>query len=451
MKLKFLGAARTVTGSKHLVTQGNTQVLVDCGMFQGQKELRLKNWEPFPGEISKLSAVVLTHAHIDHSGYLPLLVRQGFKGPIYATPATFALCEILLRDSGRIHEEDARRANKYGYSKHKPALPLYTEEDAIKALKQFKTFDFGKELLLGEDLSVTASRAGHILGSAILSMRGSNTSVVFSGDLGRPGGEVMREPATIQHGDYLVLESTYGDRLHAKTDPSEELGRVIEETVSRGGTIVIPAFAVGRAQQLLYFLWRLKQKGKLPDVPLYLDSPMAQDATDIMRKFGNEHKLPEDVCRDVCHLPHYIDSVEESKKLHEGSFPKIILSASGMAEGGRVLHHIKRFGPDRNSAILFTGFQAPGTRGDKMLRGIREIKIHGQMVPIEARVEVLESMSSHADWSEMLSWLEGFTKPPRTVFLTHGNLEAAEALKRRIEEKFGWNVEIPTEGQEFSL
>jgi metallo-beta-lactamase family protein len=451
VKIQFLGGAQTVTGSKHLVTYENLHILVDCGMFQGQKDLRQKNWEPFPGDIEKLDAVILTHAHIDHSGFLPLLVKQGYKGPIYATKATYDLCQVLLRDSGRIHEEDARRANRYGYSKHKPALPLYTEEDAIFALQQFKTFDFGADVPLRDDLRFHASHAGHILGSAIITMRNDNTAIVFSGDLGRPNDNVMREPATIQHADYLVLESTYGNRLHPESDPVEELGRVINETVKQGGVVLIPSFAVGRTQHILFLLWRLKQEGKLPDVPIYLDSPMAQDATEIMRAHQNEHKLTEEVAHEVCQMADYIESVDASKELHKGSYPKIILSASGMAEGGRVLHHIKRFGSDPHNSIIFTGFQAPGTRGDKLVRGFREVKIHGKMVPINARVEILESLSSHADYDEILSWLEGFTKPPRKVFLTHGNLESAEALKAKIEENFNWRVVIPEEGQEFNL
>jgi metallo-beta-lactamase family protein len=429
MKIHFLGAAETVTGSKFLLERPGRKVLVDCGLFQGYKHLRLQNWAPFPIPPAAVDAVVLTHAHIDHSGYLPILVRDGFKGPIYATEATFDLCEILLRDSGRIHEEDARRANKYGYSKHHPALPLYTEEDAIGALKQFKTFGFGVELSLGEEFTVSASRAGHILGSAILTFRTPTNTVVFSGDLGRKRDPIMKKPATIQKADYLILESTYGNRLHSQESAEEELGGIIRDTARKGGTVLIPSFAVGRTQMLLYLLYKLKESGSIPDLPVYLDSPMAQDATNLMEKNSSEHILPKDLCRKVCSVAKYVQTPEESKSLFGNHFPSVIISASGMAEGGRVLHHIRHYGPNPHNAIVFAGFQAPMTRGDRMVSGAKEVKIHGKMVPIHARVEILESLSSHADYGEVLTWLKGFVDPPRKVFLVHGERDSLASLK----------------------
>lgn len=451
MKLKFLGAAGTVTGSKFLLRAPGQTVLVDCGLFQGIKNLRLQNWEPFPENVGEIDAVVLTHAHIDHSGYLPLLVRQGFNGPIYATRATCDLCEILLRDSGRIQEDDARRANKYGYSKHKPAKPLYTEDDAIRALRQFKPIDFGVDYRLGDELTVHASRAGHILGSAILTFRTATESIVFSGDLGRPDNPVIKNPATIQRADYLILESTYGDRLHPTESALDELGEVIRSTADKGGVVVIPSFAVGRAQMLLYLLYRLKEKGQIPDIPIYLDSPMAQDATEIMLKHTNEHKLSKELCKDVCSVAHYIQTPKESEELHRHPLPMVIISASGMVEGGRVLDHIRRFAPSHRNSIIFAGFQAPMTRGDRILRGAKEVKIYGKMVPIRARVEIMENLSSHADYEEILSWLGKFEEAPRKVFLVHGEAASAAALKSRIEEQFDWEVVIPSQSEEFEL
>ncbi len=451
MKLKFLGATRTVTGSKYLLTEGSQRVLIDCGLFQGLKELRLRNWEPFPEDVNSISAIVLTHAHIDHTGYIPLLVRQGYKGPIYASSATAELCSILLRDCGRIQEEDTRRANKYGYTKHKPALPLYTEQDAIEALKQFKTYEFGEELKLGSDLSVHMSRAGHILGSAILTFRNGDTTLVFTGDLGRPNDPIMKEPAIIQNADYLVMESTYGNRLHSTIDPKKELGEIISSTVHKGGSVIIPSFAVGRTQTILYLIYLLKQEKAIPDIPIYLDSPMAEDATDLLLRFKSQLRLSEEVCKAVHNIAHYVKTSEESKRLNNLVYPAVIISASGMAEGGRVLHHIKHFGPDPLNAIVFTGFQASMTRGDRILRGAKEVKIHGEIVHIRARIENLSSLSSHADYEELITWLRNFQEQPRTVFLTHGEAEASEALKKIIEEKLKWNVKIPNYLEEISL
>lgn len=451
MKLKFLGATRTVTGSKYLLKTYDQTVLIDCGLFQGHKEGRLKNWEPFPESVEDIDVVVLTHAHIDHSGYLPLLVRQGFKGSILATAATRDLCEVLLRDSGRIHEEDARRANKYGYSKHTPALPLYTEEDAIIALKQFKTIGFGTDYPLGEELKLHLSRSGHILGSAFLTLRSETETLVFSGDLGRPDNPIMKKPATIQIADYLVLEATYGNRLHPDASDVEELGEIIRSTVKKGGTVLIPSFAVGRAQAILHLLYQLKSTNAIPDIPIYLDSPMAQNATEIMQKHTSEHSLSKELCAEVCGIAHYVQSPQESKALHSSPFPSVIISASGMVEGGRVLHHMKHYAPDHHNSIVFTGFQAGMTRGDRILRGAREVKIHGKMVPIRARVELLEGLSSHADHEEIFEWLKGFVEQPRKVFLTHGSPESCEALKRKIEERLGWNVAVPEYLEEVEL
>lgn len=443
MKLRFLGAAGTVTGSKTIIETQDRTILVDCGLFQGYKELRERNWTGLPYSIEKIDAVVLSHAHIDHSGYLPILTRDGFKGKIYATHATRDLCEILLRDCGRIQEEDARRANRYGYTRHKPALPLYTEKDAVDCLKQFAPLAFGVDTPLSPTLNVHASRAGHILGSAILTFRTPEETLVFTGDLGRAKNPIMRPPAQIQIADDLVLESTYGNRLHPSENDEEKLGAIIRKTAKRGGVVLIPAFAVGRTQVALYLIHQLKAKNQIPDLPVYLDSPMAQDATDIMSHHQKEHSLSPELCKKVCSVAEYVQSPQDSKELHKRHYPMIIISASGMAEGGRILHHLKKYAPDHHNAIVFVGFQAPMTRGDRILSGAREVKIHGDMIPVRANVELLETLSSHADSQEILDWLKGFVKPPRQVFLNHGEPDAARALKEKIEEKFGWRVIIP--------
>lgn len=443
MKISFLGATGTVTGSKYLIEHGRKKILVDCGLFQGYKELRLRNWNALPFDPQDLDAVLLTHAHIDHSGYIPLLVKQGFKRKIYCSEATYALCKILLPDSGYLHEEDARRANKYGYTKHKPAEPLYTEKEARFSLAQFHTLDFGKPFYLDEDLHFTMSRAGHILGSAFITLSGDNRTITFSGDLGRQNDPIMQPPAHLQQTDYLLIESTYGDRLHSTKDPLEEIGEVIRSTAAKGGTVVIPAFAVGRAQIMLYYIQELKKSGSIPDLPVFLDSPMAISATNLLCQFNNEHQLSKKACHDVCDSVTYTRTVEDSKRLDVSSMPSVIVSASGMATGGRVLHHLKRFITDSKHTILFTGYQAGGTRGDRIIKGEKEIKIHGQFHPVHARIENLDTLSAHADYEEILTWLRHIVKPPRKVFITHGEPRASLSLKEKIEKEFGWTVVIP--------
>jgi len=452
MKLSFLGATETVTGSKYLLETGDKKYLIDCGLFQGKKELRLRNWEPFPVDPKTIEAVILTHAHLDHTGYLPLLVKQGFKGKIYATEATRDLAEILLLDSGRIQEEDARQANKHGYSKHKPALALYTENDAKHAMKYFHTVDFGVVHRLPGNVTFSFAHSGHILGSALVTIKDHERTVVFSGDLGRPLDPVLIHPEHIESADYLVLESTYGNRLHPKRDVLTQLEEIIKSTFARGGTVVIPAFAVGRTQILLYYIYRLEQENRLPaHTPIYLDSPMAQNATALWNKYVGEHRLPKAECERVCSVAEYVRTPEESKRLDRSSVPSIIISASGMAEGGRVLYHLAHFAPKEESTILFTGYQATGTRGADMLRGAREIKIHGQMIPVRARVENLDTLSSHADYEETIAWLKNFKKAPKKVFLTHGEQDSATALKAKIEANLGWNVVVPRYLESFDL
>lgn len=442
MQLSFLGAVGTVTGSKYLLTIGAKKILVDCGLYQGYKELRLRNWEQPPVNPAEVDAVILTHAHIDHSGYLPLFVKNGFKGPIYSTLGTKELCGILLPDCGHLEEEAAYFANKYGFSKHTPALPLYTQADAEKAMPQFVTIPYDKDFSFTPEFSFTFLRAGHILGSAFVRLTCKNSTVLFTGDMGRPHDPIMREPEIITATDYLIIESTYGNRTHSKQTPEDQLEAIINKTVKRGGSVIIPAFAVGRVQSILYYLAQLKQKKLIPDIPIFLDSPMAVDATDIYLRHCDEHRLGHQ-CSNIFNVATYVNTVDESKEIDTYRMPMIIISASGMATGGRVLHHLKAFAPDQRNTILFTGYQAGGTRGARMLEGQTEIKIHGQMIPVHAKVEYMDNMSAHADSDEILAWLAHFKKTPRKVFITHGEPNAAAALKEKIEQQFGWNCVLP--------
>lgn len=454
MKLTFLGATGTVTGSKYLLEADGKRIMIDCGLFQGKKDLRLRNWADLPVDPHSIEAILLTHAHLDHCGYIPRLVRQGFKGPIYCSAATADLCGIILPDSGHIQEEDAAQANKHNWSKHTPALPLYTEAEARAALTQIVPVKFGKAYGIG-DLSFTLSRAGHILGAAFIKIvDGDGTSILFSGDLGRPGDPVMKPPAQAQKADYIVVESTYGDRLHDADDPSDDLERIIVKTAARGGTLIIPAFAVGRAQSILYYLHRLKQEERIPStLPIYLDSPMAIDATELLHRHMSDHRLPKDLCREVCAVAAYTRTIEESKQLdgNHNNMPRIIVSASGMATGGRVLHHLKHYLGDARNTILLAGFQAAGTRGDRLARGEKEIKIHGRMWPVRAQIARLDSLSAHADYSEILQWLGYFRMAPRKVFVVHGEPDSALSLRRKIEDKLGWEVSVPVYMQQEEL
>jgi metallo-beta-lactamase family protein len=444
MKLTFLGATNTVTGSKFLITLGNKKILIDCGLFQGLKELRLRNWTKFPIDPKLIDIVVLTHAHIDHTGYLPLLVKNGFKGQVYCSAATKDLCGVLLPDSGYLQEEEAKFLNKHGGSKHKPALPLYTKADAENALTFIHALPFRKAHKIEEETYISLIPAGHILGASFVQFKHFETTILFSGDLGRPEDIIMHAPAVVQAADYIIVESTYGNRLHKKVDPLDELAEIISRTIARDGTVVIPAFAVGRAQHLLYLMYLLKKQNRIPkDLPIYLDSPMASEATQLFLKYSKLHKLDYDLSKEVCDIPIYVGSKEESQAIDAIETPKVIISASGMLEGGRVLHHIKSFAPDEKNAIIFSGYQAAGTRGADMIHGKPSIKIFGQTIPIRAEIRVLSNMSAHADYEEILAWLKNFNHHPRKVFITHGEPEAAAALKDKIQEKFSWKCVVP--------
>ncbi len=443
MNLQFIGATGTVTGSKYLLSSNPYKILVDCGLFQGLKQLRLRNWSSLPFKPSEVKSILLTHAHIDHSGYIPLLVKNGFRGKIHCSQGTAELCKILLPDSGYLQEEDAYFTNKHGFSKHKPALPLYTRKDAEDSLKYFHPLDFGHEYELGKNLSFTLFPAGHILGASMIKVRNGKTTLLFTGDLGRPHDILMKSPATVEEIDYLVLESTYGDRLHNPRDPKEELADVINRTSHRGGVTLIPAFAVGRAQALLYLIYQLKNEKRIPTIPVFLDSPMARDVTDLYCMFGSEHRLSNAECTLMCRVAKIINTPEESKELDFEQVPKIIITASGMATGGRVVHHLNAFISNEKNTVLFTGFQAAGTRGEALIHGAEKIKLHGEDRPVRAEIVQEDSLSAHADYQEILTWLKNFKHAPKEVFLIHGEPLQANALCMKIQETYGWNCHIP--------
>lgn len=443
MRITFLGGVGTVTGSKYLVETGDRRFLVDCGLFQGYKQLRLRNWAAPPVTPSSVDAVILTHAHIDHSGYLPVFMRNGFAGPVISTAATRDLCAILLADCGHLFERDAEFANRYGFSKHRPALPLYTEAEGRQALDRFAPLALGTDRALAPDLTLCLTPAGHILGSAFVRLTGGGASLLFSGDLGRPNSATMNPPAIETRADYLLIESTYGNRKHETTDPEDVLADIVTRTAGRGGVVLIPAFAVGRAQTILYHLHRLKAARRIPDLPVFLDSPMAIDAGEIFAAHPHDHRLSPAECRATFRVARAVREAGESKALDRNSMPKVIISASGMATGGRVLHHLKVFAPDPRNTILFAGFQAGGTRGASMVAGAPAVKIHGAYVPVRAEVANLHMLSAHADADEILGWLRHFEAPPRHTFVTHGEPDAADALRHRIEEELGWSCSVP--------
>jgi metallo-beta-lactamase family protein len=443
MQLSFLGAAGTVTGSRYLLSTGGGRLLIDCGLFQGYKQLRLRNWAPLPFEPKELDAVVLTHAHIDHSGYLPLLSRLGFSGPIYCSRGTAELCKLLLRDAAHLQEEDAKFANRHGFSKHRPALPLFTKADAEACLRQFHPIDYDATFEPLPAVRATLSRAGHLLGASSVRLATDQTSILFSGDLGRAQDPLLKPPANPPKSDYLVIESTYGDRAHPLVDAEAELSEWLNRGCARAAVTVIPTFAVGRAQALLLHISRLKQRQAIPNVPVYLDSPMAVDATTLYYDFNHEHRLSHPECVAMCRAATIVNTPEQSKALDQRHGPMIILSASGMASGGRVLHHLKAFIGDPKNLVLFAGFQAPGTRGAALLTSAKTLRMHGADFPVRAEVGQLRAHSSHADADELLAWARKLESPPKRVFVTHGEPSASEALRYRFEHELGWRASVP--------
>ncbi len=453
--LTFLGAAGTVTGSQYLLEVDNHRLLVDCGMFQGLKSLRERNWARLPVQPASVHSVVLTHAHLDHCGLLPRLVSNGFGGRIFCTAGTSDLCKLVLPDAGRLQEEDARRANRHRYSKHTPALPLFTERHAVDALDRMQPFGFNRPMPVAPGLEAEFINAGHLLGSAFVRMRRSNGNggtIVFGGDLGRYARPVLPDPSPGVACDVLLVESTYGDREHPADDDGAQLARIVNETADRGGKLIIPSFAIGRVEEVLYWLKKLEESNRVPVLPVYVDSPMAVQALEFYRRHAHELDLdarPErgEVSAFGTARFYPTASPQESKRIADVKGAAIIISASGMATGGRVLHHLAAALPNPNNTVLFVGFQAEGTRGRRLIEGEPQVKMFGQFVPVNARVERLNAMSAHADAGEILRWLRTFPSAPGITYLVHGEPPAQQALKQRIERELGWNVRIPSYGE----
>lgn len=461
VKLTFLGAAGTVTGSRYLLETGDRRVLVDCGLFQGPKEVRNRNWEGPGFDVSTLDAVVLTHAHVDHCAYLPVLVKNGYRRPIYATPATIDLAGLILPDSAHLQEEDAAYANKKGYSSHKPAEPLYTGADAQATLALFRPLPYHELREVFRGFAVRPGDAGHILGSANLLVRVETgtgpITIAFSGDVGRYNQPILNDPEPIEAADYALCESTYGDRMHPKETPDAELARAVDDVVARRGVIVIPAFAIGRTQELLYTLRELVRAGRIPEIPVYLDSPMAISATRIYGQHDEDYDADARLLlRDGTPPLSYGDlhvaaRRDESIAINKVRGPAIIISANGMATGGRILHHLSQRLPHAENMLLFVGFQAEGTRGRQLVSGAPEVKIHGEMVPVNAEIRQIPGFSAHADQGELLRWVSGFKRPPRRLFLTHGEDDARRTFARLIEERMGWSVAMPQHRESVEL
>ncbi|UCD16481.1 MAG: MBL fold metallo-hydrolase [Candidatus Zixiibacteriota bacterium] len=458
-KLTFYGATGTVTGSRFLLEAGNAKFLIDCGLFQGPKENRLRNWDPFPVSPSEIDAVMLTHAHIDHVGYLPRLCSEGFAGQVRCTHSTSDLCQILLRDTAHLQEEDAHWANKKGFSKHKPALPLFTVEDAKRALELFSPAHYGDEIYLGRDFRLKFRDSGHILGSSFIDIKRTDSrdgkKILFCGDLGRPARVVLRDPVQVYNVDYLVLESTYGGRLHDDADFYDEFTRIVHESIDRGGVLVVPSFAVGRTQALLFVIRELEERGIIPPLQVYVDSPMALEATSVYEKRIASQNLTSRVLTILgkrIFRPknlHLCESKKKSKAINERQSGAIIISASGMVTGGRILHHLRQRLPDPRNTVLFIGHQAEGTRGRKILERHPSVKIYGEDVPVRAEIENISGFSGHADYNETLAWLMGFNREPRTTFIIHGETQASASLAEKIRERFGWHVEVPNFGDSY--
>jgi metallo-beta-lactamase family protein len=450
-RLSFFGATGTVTGSRYMLQRGARRILIDCGLFQGLKNLRLRNWEPFPIAPGKIQSVLLTHAHLDHSGYLPKLRRDGFEGNIYATAATRDLADILLRDSASIMEEEAEHANRGGWSKHKPSKALYSVRDAESILRQIQAVDWQVPVKLGKDITATYYRAGHILGASSILIRMGGSRILFSGDLGRENDPILPDPDAPPEADYVVMESTYGNRLHDPVEPFDQLAEILQRVYRRGGSVLIPAFAVGRVQTLLWYLSQLKAQGRLPPFPIWVDSPMASRVTKLYEDHCDEHKMSREACRHVFDIAQITESHEESMRLQTAKNQRLILSASGMATGGRVLFHLENMLEDARNLVLFSGFQAAGTRGADLVGGAKQIKFHGRYLPVEAEIIGMHSQSAHADQAGLVKWLGGMKTPPKRVFLVHGEPQAADTLRRHIGDTLGWQVHVPEYREEIEL
>lgn len=453
VKVKFLGAAGTVTGSKHLLLTPNLNLLIDCGLFQGVKALRELNWKSLNVDVTRIHVVILTHAHLDHCGYLPLLYKQGFRGSIYMTEPTADLAEIILRDSAKIQEEDAENANRYSYSKHSPALPLYTEEDVINVLPLFKIVEPNQWKVLLPELQFRFRKNGHILGATFVEIDCFGRRLVFSGDVGRGGdGSItLHAPEKPEKADFLFMESTYGNRLHPATNVEDEMAAIINDTVHNNGTLLIPSFAVGRAQELMVLINRIKEQNKIPDIPVYLDTPMGERATQVMQKYSDWHKLNPEECAGMFKNVRHIKTIKETYELIENRQRKIVIAASGMMTGGRVLHYLKDYLGNRHNTILIVGFQSEGTRGRALQDRRHEIKIHGKYYPVKSCVAEIQALSAHADQNELVQWVDKLPPTSVKVFLVHGEPDAANCLRVKLNDVYGWNVQIPKFEEEVIL
>jgi metallo-beta-lactamase family protein len=454
--LQFFGATGTVTGSKYLITTNRSQVLLDCGLFQGIKSLRQRNWKTPPFDPTAIDAVVVSHAHIDHSGYLPILARNGYHGPVHCTAGTADLLEPLLLDAAHLQEEEAQFANRAGYSKHHPALPLYTSADAAAALRLLQPAPYHTPIAIAPGIRTTFRRAGHILGAAIVDLDIESCRVVFSGDLGRWGRPILRDPDLVREADVILIESTYGDRTHPP-DPEQQLAQVVRDTAARGGVLMVPAFAVGRTQELIWTLRKLEEEERIPVLPVFIDSPMAIDVTAIYCRHPEDHDLDMQALKDqrrcplCCHRYSLVRSATESKALNYHEGPMIVIAGSGMATGGRILHHLKQRVGDERNTVLLSGFQSAGTRGRSLQEGARFVRIHGETVAVRAQIVTLDGLSAHADRDDLLRWLRGFTRPPRDVFVVHGEPHAADQLAAAIRSTLGWNARVPEDGETVTL
>jgi len=447
VSITFLGGVNTVTGSKYLVRHEGHCLLVDCGLFQGYKQLRLRNRTPLPIAPHDINAVVLTHAHLDHSGYLPLLAKEGFAGHVYASPGTQDLCKILRPDSGHIQEEDAAFANRHGFSKHSPALPLYTRQDALDCLPLIKQVPVGTTFLPIKGWRVTLTSAGHILGACSVLLEVAGRRILFSGDLGRPDDLLMNPPDDAPDADTVLIESTYGDRTHPSENIVAELAPALQRLVERRGVAVVPVFAVGRAQALIHAIALLKERGDIPrTLHVYLDSPMAVHTTQLFEHHPGQHRLTPHDCRVLTHSATMVTSTDDSRQLDSRRGPMVILSASGMATGGRVLHHLAHHAGNRRNMIILTGFQSPGTRGATLASGASTLRIHGQDVAVNAEVVQLQSASAHADSGQLVQWLRTMRRTPGQVYVVHGELQASDALRSRIQHDLGWRAMVPEHG-----
>lgn len=456
--LTFDGAARTVTGSRHLIETDGVRILVDCGLFQGAREIRERNWEPFPFEPSSIDAVLLTHAHTDHVGLLPKLIKEGFRGPVYATAGTIAIANVSLPDGGRLQEEDARYHNRHRSSRHEPALPLFTESDAYVALKSFKKIHYYEPIELAGGVAVRYLPAGHILGASHVELTFSDgTVLVMSGDIGRYDRPILKDPSEVPGADYLVMESTYGDKLHTSEDPQARLQQVIAECARDKSVVIVPSFAIGRTQELLYYIHLLYEQNKIPRIPIFVDSPMANEATLLYATHTEDHDKEMKIHLSKGESPlspdlvRFIRDKNASKALNSADGPMMIIAGSGMVNGGRVMHHLRQRLPDPSTVVLFTGYQAEGTRGRDLIEGAQEVNLLGDWIPVKARIEIINSLSAHADRGEMIRWLRAFGRLPKRLFLVHGDFDVQQEFAKTLEGEFAIDVSIPERQERFEF